>query len=59
MLGPRLKCFEVGGLFAYALCGQKQQHSEKLTLTVLPLHAGARRSHFLVITGYYISSSAG
>jgi len=44
MLGPHLKYFEVGALFVYALCSYKQQHSEKLTLTVLPLHAGARMS---------------
>ena len=46
MLGPHLKYFEVGALFVYALCGQVQQHSEnlKLTLIVLPLHAGARMS---------------
>jgi len=42
MLGPHLKFFEFGALFVYAQCGQEQQHSEKLTLTVLPLHAGAR-----------------
>jgi len=64
MLGSHLYCFEVDGLFVWACSVVRNSSTVRSWLSqycrfMLVAACSNGRSHFPVITGYYVSSSAG